>query len=310
MDKISCLRAFVKVVEVGGFSAAARRLGVSKAQISKQVGQLEAELGVRLLHRTTRRVSASSDGQAYFERCRPLLAELDELDTAVRSNDVKPRGELRVTAPIAFTELYLMPAVSDFSRRYPEVRLILELTDRFVDLVEERIDVAIRIGRLHESSLVARKLGSMSMLLCAAPDYLAIHGEPTQVAELAHHACVLDNNYPGGTHWTLGRGENTVRTEVNPRIVVNSARAARTLLLAGHGIGYLPSFAVTDDLAQGRLKHLLPNYVPEPVGIFALYPHRKHLSAKVRLFIDMAMEHGKALSVTPPQSDVVRIRGA
>ena len=129
------------------------------------------------------------------------------------------------------------------------------------------------------------------MWVCAAPDYLAAHGEPTRIAELAHHACVLDNNYPGGTHWTLGQGENAVSIEVSPRIVVNSARAARTLLLASHGIGYLPSFAVTDDLAQGRLKRLLPTYVPEPVGIFALYPHRKHLSAKVRLFIDMAMGH-------------------
>ncbi len=187
-----------------------------------------------------------------------------------------------------------MPAVSDFSRRYPDVRLILELTDRLVNLVEERIDVAIRIGSLSESSLVARKLGSMSMLLCAAPDYLAVHGEPIQLAELAHHACVLDSSYPGGTHWTLGRGENTVGTEISPRIVVNSARAARELLLAGHGIGYLPSFAVTDELAQGRLKRLLPTYVPDPVGIFALYLHRKHLSAKVRLFIDTAIEHCEA----------------
>ncbi len=297
MDKIGCLRAFVNVVEAESFSEAARRLGVSKAQISKQVGQLEAELRVRLLHRTTRRVSATSDGQAYFEQCRPLLGELDALDAAVRSSDAKPRGELRVTAPITFAELYLMPVVSDFSRRYPEVSLILELTDHFVDLVEGRIDVAIRIGSLSESSLVARKLGSMSMWVCAAPDYLAAHGEPTQVGELAHHACVLDSNYPGGTRWTLGQGENAVSTEVSPHIVVNSARAARALLLAGHGIGYLPSFAVTDDLAQGRLKHLLPTYVPEPVGIFALYLHRKHLSAKVRLFVDMAIEYCKDLSV-------------
>lgn len=297
MDKLGCLRAFVNVVEVASFSEAARRLGVSKAQISKQVGQLEAELGVRLLHRTTRRVSATSDGQAYFEQCRPLLGELDELDAAIRFSDTRPSGELRVTAPITFAELYLTPAVSDFSRRYPEVRLILELTDRFVDLVEERIDVAIRIGHLGESSLVARKLGSMSMWVCAAPDYLVAHGEPTQVAELVHHACVLDSNYPGGTRWTFGRGENALSAEVSPRIVVNSARMARELLLAGHGIGYLPSFAVAGDLAQGRLKRLLPTHVPEPVGIFALYLHRKHLSAKVRLFIDTAIERCKALSM-------------
>lgn len=300
MDKIACLRAFVSVVEVGGFSAAARRLEVSKAQISKQVGQLEAELGVRLLHRTTRRVSATSTGQAYFEQCRSLLAELDELDAAVQSSNAHPRGELRVTAPMTFAELHLMPVVAAYSRYYPEVCLTLELTDHFVNLVEERIDVAIRIGTLSESSLVARRLGSMSMLLCAAPAYLATHATPRNVAELARHRCVLDNNYPGGRRWSLGRGDHVASVEIKPCIVVNSARAARTLLLAGRGIGYLPSFAVADDLAQGRLQRVLPDYESEVVGIYALYPHRKHLSTKLRLFLDMAVEQCKVLSTETP----------
>lgn len=291
MDKLNCMRAFAAVVEAGGFSEAARRTGVSKALVSKQVNQLEEHLGVRLLHRTTRRVSATSSGEAYYEQCRPLLAELDELDASVQSHAANPRGELRVTAPVTFAELHLMPVVSEFMRRYPEVRLRLDLTDRFVDLVEERIDVAVRIGNLSESSLVARRLGSTSMLLFASPAYLDEHAEPKRPEQLAQHACVADINYPGGTRWTLGTGETAATTDVPATILVNSARAARDLVLAGHGIGYLPSFAVADEIARGRLKHLLPDYPSARVGIFAVYQHRKHLSAKIRLFIDTAVEH-------------------
>jgi DNA-binding transcriptional LysR family regulator len=259
MDKLACMRAFVAVVEAGGFSQAARRIGVSKGLVSRQVGQLEENLGVRLLHRTTRRVSATSSGQSYFEQCRPLLAELNELDAAVQSGNASPSGELRVTAPLSFAELHLMSTVSAFSRRFPEVRLHLDLTDRFV---------------------------------CASPDYLGEYGQPGQPDQLAEHACVVDSNYPGGTRWTLGSGENSITTEITAGILVNSARAARELILRGHGIAYLPSFAVADDIAQGRLRHLLPEYPSEPIGIYAVYQHRKHLSSKIRSFIDTAIEHG------------------
>lgn len=294
MDKLACMHTFVAVVEAAGFSEAARRLGVSKALISKQVNQLEEHLDVRLLHRTTRHVRATSIGQAYFEQCRPLLAELDDLENAVQSNNANPKGELRLTAPITFAELRLMPVVSDFSRRFPEVKLNIDLTDRFVDLVEERIDVAIRIGTLTDSSLVARKLGTTSMLACASPAFLTQYGEPTQPHQLADYACVVDCNYAGGTHWALGTGEHAVTIEIATRLVVNSARAARELVLADHGIGFLPSFVVADDIAKGKLKQLLSDFPSEPLGIYAVYPHRKHLSAKVRLFIDAAVEHCNA----------------
>lgn len=294
MDKFSCMQAFVAVVEAEGFSEAARRLGVSKALISKQIGQLEDHLDVRLLHRTTRQVRATSVGQAYYEQSRLLLAELDELEDAVQTNTANPKGELRVTAPITFAELHLMPVVSDFSRDFPEVKLNIVLTDRFVDLVEERIDVAIRIGTLTDSSMVARKLGDTTMLVCASPAFLAQYGEPTLPQQLANYACVVDSNYPGGTHWTLGLGEHSITTEVPTRIAVNSARAARELVLTGHGIGLLPSFVVADDIANGKLKRLLSDFPSEALGIFAVYPHRKHLAAKVRLFIDAAIEHCNA----------------
>jgi DNA-binding transcriptional LysR family regulator len=294
MDKLACMQAFVAVVEAEGFSEAARRLGVSKALISKQVSQLEDHLDVRLLHRTTRQVRATSVGQAYFEQSRLLLAELDDLDDAVQTNNANPKGELRVTAPITFAELHLMPVVSEFSRRFPEVKLNVVLTDRYVDLVEERIDVAIRVGTLTDSSLVARKLGDTSMVVCASTEFLVQHGEPTLPQQLADYACIVDSNYTGGTHWTLGIGEHAVTTEVTTRIMVNSARAARDLVLTGHGIGFLPSFVVADDIANGSLKRLLPDFPSEALGIYAIYPHRKHLAAKVRLFIDAAIEYCNA----------------
>ena len=294
MDKLACMNAFVTVVEAGGFSEAARRLGVSKALISKQVSQLEESLDVRLLHRTTRRVSATSTGQAYFERCRPLLKEFDELDDAMQFDNSNPTGQLRIEAPVTFAELHLISVISAFSRRYPDITLNIDLTDHIVDLVEERIDVGIRIGALPDSSLVARKLGDITMLVCATPAFLRKHGEPTRPQQLSNYECVVDSNYPGGRQWTLGIGKKTCSVEVTPSLTVNSARAARELVLAGHGISLLPSFVVTEDLRKGKLLRLFSNYCCEPVGFYAVYPHRKHLSAKVRLFIDTAVEHFKS----------------
>ena len=293
MDKFACIRAFVTVVEGGGFSEAARRMGVSKALISKQVAQLEDHLDLRLLHRTTRKVTPTSSGQAYFDQCRPLLAEFDELDSVMRSSSTSPTGELHVAAPVTFAEMHLMPVVSRYASRYPDVTVKLDLTDRFVDLVEERIDLAIRIGELSDSSLVARKLGEASMQLCASAGYLAEHGEPVEPGQLADHRCVLDSNYPGGNNWKLGSGDNPVSVEVKPRLIVNNARAGRELVRAGHGVGFLPSFAIADDIKKGRLQPLLPKYASEAIGIYAVYQHRKHLSAKTRLFIEEMHQHFK-----------------
>lgn len=291
MDKLGCMRAFVAVVEAGGFSEAARHMGVSKASVSKQVGQLEADLGARLLHRTTRRVSATSAGQAYFEQCRPLLVELEELDAAMHSNTAEPKGELRVTAPVSFAELHLMRPVSEFSSRFPDVRINLILSDRLVDLVDERIDVAIRIGELKDSSLVARKLGTTSLIACASPRYLDEHGEPTHPQQLSGHLCVIDSNHPAGTRWKFHKAGNDVTVDVAAKMMVNSASAARELVLLGEGISYLPSFAIADDIAKGRLRRLLPDQESMPLGIYAMYPHRRHLSAKVRLFIEHLATH-------------------
>lgn len=286
MDKLACMQAFVAVVDNGGFTRAAHKSGVSKALISKYVGQLEAVLGLRLLHRTTRQVSTTTSGQAYYERCKLLLEELAELDASVQSGHVTPTGELKINAPASFAELHLMPVLLAFSKQYPDVQVKLEMTDRFVDLVEEGVDLAIRIADLTDSSLVARKLGTVSMLVCASPQYIAAHGEPKVPADLLQHQCLIDTNFGYDDRWCIGSKDEGEWVFVSGPIQVNSARAARELLLAGQGIGLMPSFVVAEDIASGRLVRLFCEIEPEQQGIYAMYTHRKHLSAKVRLFIE------------------------
>lgn len=287
MDKLACLQAFVTVVETGGFSETARRLQVSKALISKRVAQLEESLGVRLLHRTTRRISPTSSGRAYYEQGKPLLAELNELDDAVMSRDRELRGDLRLSAPGTFAEMHLLPVVSAYAAQNPDVRVLLNLSDRFVDLVEESVDLAVRVGKLESSSLVSRRVGEIHLLVCASPGYIEANGRPESVEALAAHACIVDTNNPDGADWRLTSGRDTRTVSVDGRIHINNARAARDLVLAGNGIGLLTSFVVEAHLRRGELVHLLDGYVSNPVGVYAVYPHRKHLSPKVRRFIDL-----------------------
>ena len=290
MDKLASLQAFVTVVECGSFSETARRLGVSKALISKQVAQLEESIGTRLLHRTTRRVSPTSSGQAYYDQCKPLLDDLRELDDSMLSSDQALKGELRISAPTTFAELHLLPIISLYAIHNPELRIKLELTDRFVNLVEDRIDLAIRIGQLDESSLVARRIGEIRLLLCASPDYLKLNGLPASPQALAQKPCVIDSNNPHSNQWHLLSARENCVVPVNGHLEVNSARAACDLVLAGNGIGFLPSFVVNDHLNTGALVHLLAEYSSEPIGIYAVYLHRKHLSLKVRRLMDMLIE--------------------
>lgn len=290
MNRLSCMQAFVSVVESGGFSEAARRMKVSKALISKQVGQLEDSLGLRLLHRTTRQVSPTSSGRAYFEQCRPLLDELNELDASMQAHDRALDGELHISAPTTYAEMHLMPIISRYSREYPRVRILLDLTDRFVNLVEERIDLAIRIGRLEESSLVSRRIGEIRLYLCAAPGYLDSHPAPLSIEDLKNHPCIIDSNHPDGNNWRLGNETESYTVSVPNRVQVNNARAARELVLAGNGIGLLPSFAVDEELANGRLVQVLDTFSTKAIGIYAVYLHRKHLSPKVRRLMDMLVE--------------------
>lgn len=286
MDKLDCMRAFIAVVEAESFTQAAASMQISKALVSKYVGALEASLGVRLLNRTTRRMSVTDSGKAYYGRCISVLQDIDEIEAALRSEHSQPEGVLRINAPVSFSELTLMPILADFTQRYPNVTVKLDLADRFVDLIEEGVDLAIRIGALPDSSLVVRKLSEMRMYLCASPAYLANAGIPSTLSSLQMHNCIFDSNYKHKDKWIFGQGEHQVTVPILSKINVNSARAVNELLLNNQGIGLLPSFVVEKDIEDGNLIRLLPDYEPEPTGVYALYPHRKHLSAKVRLFID------------------------
>lgn len=287
MDKLASLRAFITVVESGGFSETARRLNVSKALISKQVAQLEEHLGVRLLHRTTRRVNPTSSGQAYYDRCKPLLDELNEVDDSFQQTDRELQGELRISVPATFAEMHLLPIITQYARENPQVDLTLELTDRMVNLVEERIDLAIRVGKLDESSLVAKKIGEIRMALYASPQFIDVYGLPQAPEDLSDYPCVIDSNHPDSTHWRLNSTKGELSVHVKGKITVNNARAARDLLEMGNGIGLLPSFVIQDCLESNKLVKLFENYTSAPVGIYAVYLHRKHLSSKVRRFIDL-----------------------
>jgi len=297
MDKLMCMNAFINVVETGGFSSAGRKLGISKTLISKYVAQLEDVLGVLLLQRTTRRVTTTEIGYAYYQRCIPLLEEVDELESMVRLTHMKPAGNLVLGAPTSFSELHLMPVLSEFTQRYPDVKIDLHLTDRFVDIVEEGIDIAIRIGNLEDSSLIARKIAPIRLITCASPQYLEQAAPLTHPQDLKLHRCIIDSNYSIGGHWSFQKKEQKILVDVNASIKVNSVRAVRELLLSGSGLAICPLFAVSDDIRHNRLIHVLNSYETVQLGLYAVYSHRRHLSAKVRVFVDYLIEH---FSLTPP----------
>jgi len=291
------MNAFINVVETGGFSSAGRKLGISKTLISKYVAQLEDILGVLLLQRTTRRVTTTEVGYAYYQRCIPLLEEVDELEGMVRFTHMKPTGKLVLGAPTSFSELHLMPVLSEFIRRFPDVKIDLHLTDRFVDIVEDGIDIAIRIGNLEDSSLIARKIAPISLITCASPQYLEQAAPLTHPHDLKQHRCIIDSNYSIGGHWSFQKNEQQFLVNVNASIKVNSVRAVRELLLSGSGLAICPLFAVSDDIRHNRLIHVLNSYETVELGLYAVYSHRRHLSAKVRVFVDYLIEH---FSLTPP----------
>lgn len=291
MDRLAAMSAFKAVVDYGGYAAAARGSGRSKTALSKAVADLEAHLGVRLLQRTTRRLSLTEAGRQYHARCTTLLAELDEADGEARDNQRNVRGLIRLVAPQTFGELYLLPLLARFLADTPEVSLDLQLTDRFVDLIEERFDLAVRIADLPESSLVAKRLGDMRLVVCAAPAYLARRGRPQAPDALAGHACLIDTNFREPGVWTFRTGSATRRVPVRGAITANSASAIRTMAIAGHGIGLCPDFVVARDVQEGRLEALLSDYATAPRGIYAVYPNRQHLARRLRLLIDFLARH-------------------
>jgi len=287
MDKFAALTIFTTVVEQGGFGRAADKLGLSTSAVSRHVSELEATLAVRLLNRTTRRLSLTESGQAFHERCVQLLADLAEAEEAVSATALVARGTLRLTSAITFGVRHLAPALADFSALHPGVDFDVELSDRTVDIVEEGLDLAVRIGSIGSQALIARKLATTRMVLVAAPGYLARRGTPRTPADLAAHHCLTYEYLAGGNVW---RFRDRAGAELSVRIGggahANNGQFLAALAAAGLGLALEPDFIVAPDIRAGRLVVVLPDYAPPVSDIVVAYPSRRHLSAKVRVFVD------------------------
>ncbi len=286
MDTIDGMRTFAAVAAAGSFTSAAKKLGISTNLASKYVARLEDRLGVRLMNRTTRSLSLTEVGQAYFARCQQLLDDLEELESSVQQGQTAPRGTLRVTAPQTFGEMYLTGLVAAFLDDQPGLSVDLMLTDRFVDLVDEGFDLAIRIGALEDSSLIARRLADNRIVACAAPAYLARAGTPRRPEDLKDHACIIDTNVRSPMRWPFRIDGARVLVPVDGRFHVNSSRAVHDLLLQGQGIGLSPAYSVGPDIADGRLTQILTEFQVADVAVHAVYPHNRYLTPKVRSFVD------------------------
>jgi len=286
LDTLVGMAVFARVIDSGGFSAAARALGMSKSAVSKQVSALEDRLGARLLNRTTRRMSLTEAGAALIDNCRRLLAEAEAAESAVGALQSEPAGVLRVNAPVTFGSMHLAPALPDFLARHPQVTIDLTLNDRQVDLVDEGYDLAIRIARLADSSLVARKLAPGRRIIVAAPAYLERRGVPTTLADLAGHECLSYTYMAADDEWRFQgpNGEESVR--VTSRVRANNGEVLRAAAVAGAGIATLPTFICGADVTEGRLARVLPEYDNRSFAVHAVWPAGRHPSPKLRAFVD------------------------
>ena len=281
------MEAFVRVVEAGSFVAAADRLGISTSSLSRMIADLEQHLGTRLLHRTTRRLSLTESGQAYYERCVTLLADVAEAEAVAGQSAVQARGTVRLTCSYSIAEQMVAPAIAAFAYRHPAVKFELIVSDRIVDLVEEGFDLAIRVGAVGSERLVARRLGSMRLVLCAAPAYLERRTAPASPADLAQHNALTYAYSATPRVWRFTDATGTVHdVRVTGNLHANSGDALRAAAIAGLGILYEPDFLLDSALRTGQLVRLLPDYTGAGGEIWAVYPSRRHLSLKVRLFVD------------------------
>ena len=297
MDWVSGMRLFHQVARAGNFSAVARALNVSPSSVSRQIAELEDELGVRLFQRTTRKLSLTEAGHVYRHSVERILADIDDAHRALGALESEPRGTLRVSAPVNFARLHIAPAIAEFVSAYPDVELELSTSDQMVELVEDGYDLAIRIGALPDSSLIARRLAGMQRVICASPAYLRSQGTPSNPDELTGHACLTFRARTAVRLWRAGSGVWRLRdpsgeyeVAVSGSVVSNNADTLVTAALDGLGLVLLPSWQVADELAEGRLIPVLTNYEVRPStaesAIYAVYPSARHLSSKVRVFID------------------------
>ena len=280
---------FAKVAEEKGFSAAARRLGMSKSMVSKEVAKLEKSLGARLLNRTTRQLSLTEVGAAFYEHCARVVQEAEEAALLVDRLHAKPRGVLKCTAPVAFTTLHIGSALPEFLAQYPEVQVDLTVSDRFFELAEEGYDLAIRIARDLPPNMVARQLAPINRVVCGTPEYFEKHGIPMVPQDLPKHNCLVYTHANPDSLWRFKSPEGDVVIPVRGNVRLNDDEVIWRAVLGGLGISMLPTFTVGKDLQSGRLQAVLTEYIPVELNLYALYLPNRHLSAKVRVFIDFLL---------------------
>jgi DNA-binding transcriptional LysR family regulator len=290
MDRFHLMQVFVAVAESEGFAAGARRLNLSPPAVTRAVAALEAQLGVKLLRRSTRQVRTTEAGARYLDDARRLLADLAAAEEAAAGINAEPRGALTVTAPVLFGQMFVMPGIVDYLARYPQTQVDALFVDRVVNLIDEGIDVGLRIGELPDSSLRARRVGAVRMVLCASPDYLRRHGRPESPDALAAHAVISSSAGSHAFDWRFSTPEGNRPVTVRPRLSVTTNDGALSAALAGFGITRLLSYQVAQPVADGRLEILLPEFEPAPRPVHLVHREGRHGPAKVRAFVDLLAE--------------------
>ena len=292
MDSVAGMRIFVRVVDAGSFSAAGRQLGVAPSSVSRQISDLEYELGARLFHRTTRKLSLTEAGRLFHERAVKILVEVEEAKLAISQIGGAPSGILRLTVPASVGRLHIAPALAVFQEKFPAVQIVLSMTDRLVDLVDEGFDLAIRVGRQRDSSLIARRIGWGRRVVCGSPSYLEKAGMPKVPADLADHNCLTFRSHPGSNLWNFRGPKGTSKVRVSGGLFADNGEALCAAAVAGLGLILVPNWLVGVEIRRGRLRQVLGKFqvVPEASPLYAVYPHQRHLPPKVRAFVDFLVE--------------------
>jgi DNA-binding transcriptional LysR family regulator len=286
MDKVMSMRVFSAVAKNGSFSDAAKKLSISKAMASKHVQSLEQSLGVRLLNRTTRKLNLTEVGHAYYDKIDTILSDIDETEQAITQLNSEPRGKLKIMAQPSFGAFHLSRALSVYLRKYPDVTTEIELSNRMPDLVEDGIDLAFHVGELDDSMYIARKIAYARRVVCASPDYLKEHGIPETPEDLIDHNCLIYSPRTPVTEWEFIDDNENIKIKISGDIQCNDGDALRVSAIQSCGIAQLPTYMVGLDIQSGRLNALLENYEPKKLPVYAIYNHRKYLSAKIQTFID------------------------
>jgi len=290
MDKVMSMRVFSAVAKNSSFSNAAKKLSISKAMASKHVQNLENSLGVRLFNRTTRKLNLTDVGNAYYEKVDSILSDIDETELAISRLNSEPKGKLKILSPPSFGAFHLSRALSVYLRKYPDVTTEIELSNRMPDLVEDGIDLAFRVGELEDSSFVARKIASARRVVCASPYYLKQNGTPQTPDELSKHNCMIYAPRTAFNEWEFIKNREQLKIKVSGDIQCNDGDALRIAAIQGCGIAQLPTYIVGLDIQSGRLNAILEEYEPENLPVYAIYNHRKYLSAKIQTFIEFMYE--------------------